>query len=109
MPAEAAGTTVAIVIDVLRATTTITCALHQGYERVLACGELDQARELAGRLGPGTMLAGERKCVRPEGFDLGNSPREFEGESPGGVKPGPDDHQRHTCDRGRRRATPTRS
>lgn len=84
VPAEAADTTVAIVIDVLRATTTITCALHQGYERVLACGELDQARELAGRLGPGTMLAGERKCVRPEGFDLGNSPREFEGESPGG-------------------------
>jgi 2-phosphosulfolactate phosphatase len=68
---------VAIVIDVLRATTTITCALEQGYRRVLACGELDDARTLAQRLGSGTVLAGERACVRPEGFDLGNSPREF--------------------------------
>ncbi len=85
VPAEAADTMVAIVIDVLRATTTITCALGQGYERVLACGELDQARELAGRLGAGSVLAGERKCVRPEGFDLGNSPRDFDGGPPLGT------------------------
>ena len=85
VPAEAADTTVAIVIDVLRATTTITCALGQGYERVLACGELDEARELAGRLGEGSVLAGERKCVRPEGFDLGNSPRDFDGGAPLGA------------------------
>lgn len=77
VPAPAEPTGVAIVIDVLRATTTITCALHTGYQRVLACGELDQARELAGRLGEGSILAGERKCVRPEGFDLGNSPRDL--------------------------------
>ena len=61
----------------LRATTTIAHALGQGYERVLACAGLDRARELHGRLGNGTVLAGERECVRPEGFDLGNSPREF--------------------------------
>jgi 2-phosphosulfolactate phosphatase len=84
VPAEAADTTVAVVIDVLRATTTITCALHQGYERVLACGEVDEARELAGRLGDGSILAGERKCVRPEGFDLGNSPRDVDTGAPRG-------------------------
>jgi 2-phosphosulfolactate phosphatase len=71
---------VAVVIDVLRATTTIAYALEQGYQRVLACGELDQARELARRVNGGVVLAGERKCVKPEGFDLGNSPREFEGD-----------------------------
>jgi 2-phosphosulfolactate phosphatase len=73
-PPEAA---VAIVVDVLRATTTIAHALDQGYERVLACAGLDRARGLRDRLGNGTVLAGERGCVRPEGFDLGNSPREF--------------------------------
>jgi 2-phosphosulfolactate phosphatase len=71
---------VAVVIDVLRATTTIAYALEQGYQRVLACGELDQARALAQRVDGGAVLAGERKCVKPEGFDLGNSPREFTGD-----------------------------
>jgi 2-phosphosulfolactate phosphatase len=80
-PPEAA---VAIVIDVLRATTTIAYALAHGYSRVLACAGLDHARELAGRLGEGTVLAGERACVRPEGFDLGNSPRELAESEPGG-------------------------
>jgi 2-phosphosulfolactate phosphatase len=76
-PGEPDDAAVAVVIDVLRATTTITYALAQGYERVLACGELDHARELAARVNGGAVLAGERECVRPEGFDLGNSPREF--------------------------------
>ncbi|HUZ84560.1 MAG TPA: 2-phosphosulfolactate phosphatase [Gaiellales bacterium] len=77
--AAAKGAAVAIVIDVLRATTTIACALEQGYRRVLACGEVEHARELAERLGAGAVLAGERACVKPEGFHLGNSPREFTG------------------------------
>jgi 2-phosphosulfolactate phosphatase len=77
VPGKPAGAAVAIVIDVLRATTTITTALDVGYERVLACGELEQARGLAERLGDGAVLAGERACVKPEGFRLGNSPREL--------------------------------
>src|SRR5205823_8847663 len=79
VPAKPDAASVAVVIDVLRATTTIAYALAQGYERVLACGDLDQARELARRVNGGAVLAGERACVKPEGFDLGNSPREFEG------------------------------
>jgi 2-phosphosulfolactate phosphatase len=76
-PAEATEHgAVALVVDVLRATTTIAYALAGGYRRVLACGDLDGARELAARLGDGAVLAGERRCVKPEGFDLGNSPRE---------------------------------
>jgi 2-phosphosulfolactate phosphatase len=76
-PGDPPQAAVAIVIDVLRATTTIAHALGQGYTRVLACAGLDQARDLHGRLGNGAVLAGERACVRPEGFDLGNSPRDF--------------------------------
>ncbi|HEY3765660.1 MAG TPA: 2-phosphosulfolactate phosphatase [Gaiellales bacterium] len=81
-PGEPPEAAVAIVIDVLRATTTIAHALAQGYPRVLACAGLDHARDLAGRLGDGTVLAGERECVRPDGFDLGNSPREFAAGEP---------------------------
>jgi len=63
----------AVVIDVLRATTTITMALASGYERVLVAGGLEQARELRA---DGRVLAGEQSCERPPGFDLGNSPEE---------------------------------
>jgi 2-phosphosulfolactate phosphatase len=83
-PGEPPEAAVAIVIDVLRATTTVAYALTQGYPRVLACAGLDHARELAGRLGEGTVLAGERACVRPDGFDFGNSPREFADADPRG-------------------------
>ena len=64
---------VAVVVDVLRATSTATQALASGY-RALLCAE---SVELAATLrGPGRVLAGERRCVRPPGFDQGNSPRE---------------------------------
>lgn len=63
----------AVVIDVLRATSTIGLALASGYERVLVAGSLDQAQALRA---PGRVLAGELRCERPEGFDLGNSPEE---------------------------------
>ena len=66
-----------VVVDVIRATTTIAHAVGQGYSRVLACGDIDRARDLHGRLGNGAVLAGERECVKPEGFDLGNSPAEY--------------------------------
>jgi len=68
---------VTVVVDVIRATTTIAHAVGQGYRRVLACGTIDQARELHARLGNGAVLAGEVACVKPDGFDLGNSPAEY--------------------------------
>jgi 2-phosphosulfolactate phosphatase len=63
----------AVVIDVLRATSTITLALASGYERVLVAGSIDEAQTLRG---PGRVLAGEVRCARAPGFDLGNSPEE---------------------------------
>ena len=83
-PAEAAAAPTGIVVDVLRATSTIVQALSAGYRRVLCCGEVDEARSLRDRSPDGVVLAGERRCVRIPGFDLGNSPREFlepEGET----------------------------
>jgi 2-phosphosulfolactate phosphatase len=68
---------VTVVVDVIRATTTIVHAVGQGYGRVLACGDIDQARTLHARLGDGAVLAGEVACVKPDGFDLGNSPAEY--------------------------------
>ncbi len=76
MPAEAASAPVGIVIDVLRATSTIAQALAAGYARVLCVPELEQARSLRAEL-PDSVVGGERDAVRIEGFDVGASPREF--------------------------------
>ena len=63
----------AVVIDVLRATSTITLALASGYERVLVAGSIEHAKTLRGG---DRVLAGEVGCARAPGFDLGNSPEE---------------------------------
>ncbi len=74
-PDELAVAPTGIVIDVIRATSTICQALATGYERVLCAAEVEDARALAA-VG-GVTLGGERLGVRIEGFDLGNSPREY--------------------------------
>jgi len=76
VPDEAASAPVGIVIDVLRATSTIAQALAAGYRRVLCVPELEQARTLRAEL-PDSIVGGERDAVRIEGFDVGASPREF--------------------------------
>jgi 2-phosphosulfolactate phosphatase len=73
-PDEAAAAPTGVVIDVIRATSTICQALASGYERVWCAAEVDDARALAA---PDVTLGGERLGVRIEGFDLGNSPREY--------------------------------
>lgn len=75
-PAEAERAPTAIVVDVLRATSTIAQALASGYRRVLCCAEVDEAFALKESLGD-AVLGGERKAVAVPGFDLGNSPREY--------------------------------
>lgn len=73
---QAAAAPLGIVVDVLRATSTIAQALAAGYLRVYCCSEIDEARTLRDSLGEG-LLGGERDAARIEGFDLGASPREF--------------------------------
>jgi 2-phosphosulfolactate phosphatase len=75
-PDEAGAAPTGIVIDVIRATSTICQALASGYERVFCAAEIEEARALRDALGEG-VLGGERKAVRIPGFDLGNSPREY--------------------------------
>jgi len=74
-PDELAAAPTGVVIDVIRATSTICQALASGYERVLCAAEVEDARALAA--GGGVTLGGERLGVRIAGFDLGNSPREY--------------------------------
>ena len=74
-PDEIAAAPTGVVIDVIRATSTICQALASGYERVLCAAEVEDARALSA-LG-GVTLGGERLGLLIEGFDLGNSPREY--------------------------------
>jgi 2-phosphosulfolactate phosphatase len=69
---------VAVVVDVLRATTVMVHALANGCEAVIPCGEIEEARRVAAGLPSGTtILGGERGGLPIEGFDLGNSPGDY--------------------------------
>jgi 2-phosphosulfolactate phosphatase len=76
-PDEHAAARVGIVVDVIRATSSIAQALASGYERVLCCAEIDEARALRAELGDEAVVGGERNAVVVDGFDVGASPREF--------------------------------
>jgi 2-phosphosulfolactate phosphatase len=77
VPGEVASRT-AVVLDVLRATSTIVEALSAGAKSIYPVGSIDDALRLANNFGRGeVLLCGERRCLPIEGFDLGNSPREF--------------------------------
>ena len=83
-PKDLAGGTV-VVIDVLRAATTIVYALEAGAEQILPCLEIADALALAERFSPDeVVLGGEREGSLIEGFDLGNSPDEYTPERVGG-------------------------
>ena len=78
--------TICIVVDVIRATTTLCVQFEQGCWRVYVAGGIEQARaaarELAHEATVGVrlaLLAGEVRGVAPPGFDHGNSPAEFGG------------------------------
>ncbi len=66
-----------MVIDVIRASTTIATAVANGAAGVFPVESVERARERASSLGERTLLGGERGGVRIEGFDLGNSPRDY--------------------------------
>jgi 2-phosphosulfolactate phosphatase len=77
MPPAALAGGIAVVLDVLRASTTIATALAAGAAAVRPAAAVADARSLAARLGPAAILGGERGGLRIEGFDLGNSPAEY--------------------------------
>lgn len=65
-----------IVVDVIRATTSMAVMFEQGAARVLVAGSIEQAREAAQKI-PGRLLCGERNVQRIPGFDYGNSPVQY--------------------------------
>jgi 2-phosphosulfolactate phosphatase len=77
---DAAGAC-AVVVDVLRATSTVAAALDHGAACVIPRANVDEAfaarAELEGR-GEEPLLGGERGGFKVPGFDLGNSPLEYE-------------------------------
>jgi 2-phosphosulfolactate phosphatase len=69
---------IAVVLDVLRASTTITHALAAGAASVVPCETVDEARRVAATFPPASvLLGGERGGTRIEGFDLVNSPATY--------------------------------
>ncbi len=69
-----------VVFDVLRATTTIVTAIASGAKEVRVFGSLDAARQAASEFSGEKILAGEKGCLAPAGFDLGNSPGDCRAE-----------------------------
>ena len=75
-----------VVLDILRATTTMMTALGNGAEAIIPVAEIPEALAIRDER-PDVLLAGERNGVRIRAgqtggidFDLGNSPREFHPE-----------------------------
>ncbi len=73
---ETSSNNVYIVIDVIRATTTLSVMLDQGTTRILVASTVEEAREAAQKI-PGRLLCGERNVQPVPGFDYGNSPVQF--------------------------------
>lgn len=66
----------AVVIDVLRATTTIITALANGCRQFIPVATVEEALLLKS-VYPDALLGGERNALRIADFDLGNSPFEY--------------------------------
>jgi 2-phosphosulfolactate phosphatase len=66
-----------VVVDVIRATTTLAVAFDRGCRRVLLAPDVETALERASHDPGRFLLGGERDGVAPPGFDLGNSPAEY--------------------------------
>jgi len=80
------GATV-VVVDVIRATTTVVEALANGARAVYPTASTEEAVKLVASLGrEDTLLGGERGSLKVEGFDLGNSPSEYAADVVGGKR-----------------------
>lgn len=72
---------VVIMIDVLRASTTICAALKNDAKEVIASESLEKAVKIYSTLDKESrFMGGERNCIKPTGFDAGNSPLEYKEE-----------------------------
>ncbi len=71
----------AIVVDVLRASTTICTAMQNGCKAIIPCDDIEKAHNIHASIGrEASLLCGERAGEKLPGFDLGNSPAEYSAE-----------------------------
>lgn len=68
-----------VVIDALRATSTMIAAFENGCSAFIPVATVEEAREIVSR-NPTYLLAGERGALPLAGFDLGNSPRDYQAD-----------------------------
>jgi 2-phosphosulfolactate phosphatase len=81
----AGGALTYVVVDILRASTTICTALANGAKEVVPFGEIDAARSAKeSDEWRDALLCGEREARKLPGFDLGNSPAEYTPKVVGG-------------------------
>src|SRR5213595_3645328 len=67
---------VVVVLDVLRATTTMAAALQAGIQEIFIYPDVESVLRAKKQM-RAALACGERNCLKPEGFDLGNSPDAF--------------------------------
>lgn len=76
--ADALNGGTAVIIDILRASSTMITALQNGAKRVIPCGTTEEAFRLREQSpNESIILGGERGGVKIQGFDYGNSPAEY--------------------------------
>jgi 2-phosphosulfolactate phosphatase len=81
---DSISTRTVVAFDVLRATTSITAALAAGVKEVRIFDSLDSAMQAAKAFDGPRLLCGERHTLPPPGFDLGNSPGQFQADKHAG-------------------------
>ncbi|MAI32311.1 MAG: hypothetical protein CBE00_05350 [Planctomycetaceae bacterium TMED240] len=83
MVAKSDETDIAVVVDVLRATSVMTTAFASGVKQIFTCCRVSEAVSLANQIenndqeNQRPLLCGERSCKPISGFDHGNSPSEY--------------------------------
>jgi 2-phosphosulfolactate phosphatase len=79
---EMARAKVAVVIDVLRATSTMVTALANGAKGIIPVRSMGDASQIVSKIGSDNfLLCGEKDGIKIENFDLGNSPFEYDKET----------------------------
>lgn len=71
---------IVVLVDTLRASTTITTALDNGAKKVITAATVEEAKKLAQEIRDKVVLAGERQGFKIQNFQLGNSPLEYKPE-----------------------------
>lgn len=74
---QALSTKVCVVVDVVRATSSLTVIMSKKPQKVVLTTTIQKASKYASQQTVHPLLCGERAGVAPEGFDFGNSPLEY--------------------------------